>query len=243
MNIDNITKKTILYLIGWGALIEGKTFLIERDILQSLGKKKIHILMINYAHSTNKQDYMKKFEQYYSISFPEYVITFTQLQITDTWELMSKKFNTADIIYLGWWSTIRLYNTLKKYSIYEEILEQMKKGKTVVGRSAWALIFSDFYLTGSKDKTMQLRKGFWLIPCVMCAHFMQWGKEKIFLEKIAKKKTLWLGIDEGAAVKITNNSIKGITTSWSSIHTYNSWYQNKVPKKISIDEFFSFIKQ
>ena len=181
----------MLILVGGVSLRDDRTRAIELDIIELSQKKNPKILFIPFATNIDDGDYgLKKVIDCYSKiwDFEISQLLYSELSDIATYQ---KKIDEADIIYIGWWYTLRLLRAIRKNGFYSALLSAIEK-KVIVGRSAWALIFFERFLSESirNSKNVRCYTGLWYIPNVLgTAHFSEYGEQEL-LEKYTLKS--WL---------------------------------------------------
>jgi len=219
----------LLLIWGW-SLYPFETIHIEYPILKGIEKKNINILLIDFANYWSKKwPYQDKLDKAYSmiedICFNIKTLSY-QESINNQWYL-NRMIEWADIIYLWWWSPIKLLRYIKKLNLSTKLVNFYKRdNKTIIGRSAWAIIFFEKFLTSIPDKLNdwkyknRIYSGLWLINWLGVAHFSQWGRQNALIEATQKFKCNGLWIDENVWILIKDKQYKILSKDQNKLRKY-----------------------
>lgn len=213
-----------IFLIWWGSIKDWETDFIELEILKSVNKKEINILMINFANSLwNDENYLEKFKKAYK-RFPDFKINFYQILFSEinNEKVLDEKIKKSDIIYFWWWNTLQLKNNLPEKVFEKIIFENKNNSKILVWRSAWALIFFDKFLSeiSFENPKIGLFDWFNIFSWILTVHFSEYWEEKE-LEKFVKEiKINWIWMDEWTCLIFENWKFRTIKKQWKNIYNY-----------------------
>lgn len=202
--------KTWKIFLIWGWSIKNwETDFIEQKILESVWKKQINILMINYANSLKKDtNYLNKFRKSYD-KFNEYDISFDQLNYSESFidNIKNNKLNKADIIYFWWGNTLKLLKALKKNNLFNEIIKlYLYNNKIIVWRSAWALIFFEKFLSEKwiNNNSIWIFNWFNFLKWIWSVHLTEYNEWPLLEKFVLSRKLNWIWLDECSCLIIEN---------------------------------------
>lgn len=231
-----------IFLIWWGAIKNWETDFIEKEILSSVNKSEINILMINYANSIeNDTKYTDKFINAYS-NYDMYNIYFNQLNFEESFteEIVNDKLNKADVIYFWWWNTIKLKESLDKNKLFDLILKKyLYNNKIIAWRSAWALIFFERFLSEKSIDNSEIGvfDWYWLLKWLCSVHLTEF-KEWPILEKFVLETWVnWVWMDECTCLVIKDWQFSTIKKDWKGIYKYSHLYWSINIEDIFTDKF------
>lgn len=218
-----------IFLIGWGSIKEGETDFIEKQILESTGKKNINILMINFANSLwNDTNYLDKFKAAYS-KYSEYIIHFRQIFFNEiiSESIINNKIDWSDIIYFGWWNTVQLKNNFPE-KIFQKIIYAYDNNKKILaGRSAGALIFFKKFLSKQSD-SIGLFDWFGFFDEILMVHFSEYWEQKELKKYVQQTQIDGIWMDECTALIIDDGEWKVIKQDQKNIYKYSFGSDNSV---------------
>jgi peptidase E len=142
-----------------------------RSLLSCVKKEKVKIVILPFARDRSKweakiEELSQRFEEASESQKLEIIL------LSDSMEWRKEEISHADIIFLWWWNTEKLLNTLKTIPELSHLLDE----KIVAGSSAWALVFSKCYY---ENDTNTYHEWLWYLPYGMICH---WSNQNSQLE-------------------------------------------------------------
>ena len=214
-------------LIGGGEIGRGKASYemqhIDEEIVKLSNKEKPNFLFIGLASSyaDSYYDTIKKIYQNLGCE----TVYLKKSNIINNPDIVEKKINNADIIYIGGGDTIKLLDNIKEYHIDKLLNKAKEKDIVIAGISAGAILlskegYSDSYiLRGEKDK-YEFIKGLNFVDIVISPHYEKESNKTKELLKDKNNRKVYC-ISNCAALKIVDNKIEIIkSTKDAIIKTY-----------------------
>ncbi|MDR2971717.1 MAG: Type 1 glutamine amidotransferase-like domain-containing protein, partial [Bacteroidales bacterium] len=134
-------------------------------------------------------------------------------------QIVSKKIDNADIIYVGGGNTLKLMTLLRKYKVDVMLKNAYLKNKVLCGISAGAICWCEFGNSDSRSFTSGSNqlikvKGLGLINILMCPHYNSEKNRQNDLPRMMKNtyKIPAIAVDDGAALVINGDKYKIITS-------------------------------
>ncbi len=222
-----------LVLIGGGdigrANTKYETKEIDEEIVKLTGKEKPNFLFIGLA-SNFADSYYKTIKDIYKKLGCE-TGKISNKTLTHM-EVVEKKINEADIIYIGGGNTVKLVNTLKETGMDEMIRKAGDKGCVLAGISAGAITYlkyglSDVEIMEGVSNNYVKVDGLGFVDYMFVPHFSSDAKKKKDLEKILKENNniKALCVDNCCAIEF-NDGGKKLIKSNSNANCYEAIYDN-----------------
>ena len=222
-----------LVLIGGGDIGRNNTKYetkeIDEEIVRLTNKEKPNFLFIGLASSFADSYYKVIKDIYKNLGCETNKIsnkTLTHMEVVE------KKINDADIIYIGGGNTVKLVSTLKETGMDEMIRKAGDKGCVLAGISAGAITYlkyglSDIEIMEGVSNNYVKVDGLGFLDYMFVPHFSSDPKKKEDLEKVLKenKNVKALCVDNCAAVEFINNDMK-IIKSNKDASVFKVYYDN-----------------
>ncbi len=257
--IKNILKKTLLCVsekgdcMGKFVLIGGgecgrpgtvyETEVIDKEIISLTGKSKPNYLLIALA-SLKPELYYYVMRNVYEDIHECYTDQILMSDLED-YEILKKKIEWADIIYVGGGDTLKLMKSMRKYKMDQLLKEAYDNGKVLCGVSAGAICWCDYGNSDSRkitsDSENMIRvKGLGFLPVLLCPHYDVESYRKPSLKEMMKRtyKMPAIALDNGAALEVVDGEFRIITCFDWSTATKCYW-----KKSDYIEEKFQYGKQ
>lgn len=227
-----------LVLIGGGDIGKSNTKYetkeIDEEVVRLTGKEKPNFLFIGLASSFADSYYKIIKDIYKNLGCETGKIsnkTLTHMEVVE------KKINEADIIYIGGGNTVKLVNTLKENKMDKMLLESGKRGCVLAGISAGAITYckhglSDVEITEGISNNYVKIDGLGFLDYMFVPHFSKDPKKKEDLEKTLKenKNIKALCVDNCCAIEFDNDNVKVIKSN-KNAKAYEASYDNKLIMK------------
>lgn len=132
--------------------------------------------------------------------------------------LVEQKIKDADIIYIGGGDTIKLLDAVSLYHLEPLLREAMEKDTVLAGISAGAILlakegYSDSYILRGESSDYSFVSGLAFTDISITPHFHSDSKKTEQLKNdLYKSKKKVYGIENGAALKIMNDTISVISS-------------------------------
>lgn len=201
---------------------------IDEEIVRLSGKDKPKFLFIGLASSFADSYYKKIKDIYKELGCETGKIsnkTLTHMEVVE------KKINEADIIYVGGGDTYKLMNDIKATGMDKMLLAALDRGCVMAGVSAGAIMWckyglSDYkILSGVSDK-FHLIDGLGILDFTFVPHYSKDDNRKEDLKEIIKDTDMKvLGFDNCTAIVIDGNNKKYIR-SQNDRNVYDVSYKN-----------------
>lgn len=224
-----------IVLIGGGDIGRNNTKYetkeIDEEIVRLTNKEKPNFLFIGLASSFADSYYKVIKDIYKNLGCETGKIsnkTLTHMEVVE------KKINDADIIYIGGGNTVKLVNTLKETGMDKMLLNALKKGCVLAGISAGAITYSKYGLSdieimeGVSNNYVKV-DGLGFINYMFAPHFSSDPKKREDLEKVLKenKSVKALCVDNCCAVEFNDDKIN-IIKSNKDASTFKAYYDNSL---------------
>jgi dipeptidase E len=228
-----------LVLIGGGdigrANTKYETKEIDEEIVRLANKDRPNFLFIGLASSFADSYYKVIKDIYKNLGCETGKIsnkTLTHIEVVE------KKINDADIIYIGGGNTVKLVNTLKETGMDKMLYNALKRNCVLAGISAGAITYLKYGLSdveimdGTSDNYVKV-DGLGFLDYMFVPHFSSVPKKKEDLEKVLKenKNIKALCADNCCAIEFNDDDMK-IIKSKKDASVYEAYYD----KKFKIDE-------
>lgn len=208
--------------------------LIDKKIVELSGKEKPNFLFIGLANKYPDSYYDKIKNIYKKLGCVTGKIsnkTLTHMEVVE------KKINEADIIYIGGGDTYKLMRAVKDNGIDKMLDDALKRGCVMSGISAGAIIWcknglSDYMIEAGKSDKFHLIDGLGYLDFTYVPHYSKNDNRKNDLKEIIKDKNYKvLGFDNCTAIVIENNKSSYIR-SLEDRNVYEvSYINNKYKEK------------
>ena len=231
-----------MVLIGGGDIGRNNTKYetkeIDEEIVKLTNKEKPNFLFIGLASSFADSYYKVIKDIYKNLGCETGKIsnkTLTHMEVVE------KKINEADIIYIGGGNTVKLVDTLKETGMDKMLKKSGENGCVLAGISAGAITYcksglSDIeIMEGVSDNYVKV-DGLGFLDYMFAPHFSSDPKKKDDLKKVLdeNKKITALCTDNCAALEFINNDIKIIKSNKDAC-VFKAYYDNE----FKIDEIKS----
>ncbi len=222
-----------IVLIGGGDIGRNNTNYetkeIDEEIVRLTNKEKPNFLFIGLASSFADSYYKVIKDIYKNLGCETGKISNKTLAHM---EVVEKKINDADIIYIGGGNTVKLVNTLKETGMDEMIRKAGERNVVLAGISAGAITYSKHGLSdieimeGVSTNYVKI-SGLGFLDYMFVPHFSSDSKKREDLEKVLKenKSVKALCSDNCSAVEFNGNEIK-IIKSNKDAKCYKAYYDN-----------------
>lgn len=224
-----------LVLIGGGDIGRNNTKYetkeIDEEIVRLTNKEKPNFLFIGLASSFADSYYKVIKDIYKNLGCETNKIsnkTLTHMEVVE------KKINDADIIYIGGGNTVKLVSTLKETGMDEMIKKAGDKGCVLAGISAGAITYlkyglSDIEIMEGVSNNYVKVDGLGFLDYMFVPHFSSDPKKKEDLEKVLKenKSIKALCIDNCSAVEFNDDGMK-IIKSNKDASAFEAYYDNEL---------------
>lgn len=201
-----------IYLIGGGEIHKGETAAIDADIKKSARPGSVFTFFPTAAYDS--EGYIQRITEVYDNDFK--IINPTVAQGA---QFAIDAIKQASVIYLGGGVTKELMDRFSDLRLVEHLFDALDRGVVIVGISAGALALSEYYIHEEDDGTLELKKGWGIIPTCTIVH----AKQNIFEKAVAEFRSAlpanlpFNGIPECLALKYEGAkvSVVGVGEVWS----------------------------
>ena len=222
-----------MVLIGGGDIGRNNTKYetkeIDEEIVKLTNKEKPNFLFIGLASSFADSYYKVIKDIYKNLGCETGKIsnkTLTHMEVVE------KKINEADIIYIGGGNTVKLVDTLKETGMDKMLKKSGENGCVLAGISAGAITYcksglSDIeIMEGVSDNYVKVN-GLGFLDYMFVPHFSSDPKKKDDLEKVLKenKSVKALCTDNCCAVEFNDDRMK-IIKSNKDARAFKAYYDN-----------------
>ena len=222
-----------MVLIGGGDIGRNNTKYetkeIDEEIVKLTNKEKPNFLFIGLASSFADSYYKVIKDIYKNLGCETGKIsnkTLTHMEVVE------KKINEADIIYIGGGNTVKLVDTLKETGMDKMLKKSGENGCVLAGISAGAITYcksglSDIeIMEGVSDNYVKVN-GLGFLDYMFVPHFSSDPKKKDDLEKVLKenKSVKALCTDNCCAVEFNDDRMKIIKSNKDS-RAFKAYYDN-----------------
>lgn len=218
-----------------------ETQAIDTEIISLTCKKSPNFLLI--ALGNNDPDlYFRTLGKIYK----DFGCNVDELKKTDLdrYDVIEKKIQWADIIYVGGGNSLRLMNIFRKYHITELLEEAYRRNKVLCGLSAGAICWCDYGNSNSRKETSNkiIRvRALGFLHVLLCPHYDVDINRKISLKEMMKRtyKIPALALDNCAAIEVLDDEFRIISSNQKAQATKCFWKEGIfVEEKIEKDKFY-----
>lgn len=196
--------------IGGGEVSQKETLVIDRTIVNFIKKEHPRVLFIPTA-SCDSEEYWIAFKKVYDeLSCFTDVLWSIREKLSD--EAVQKKFEWADVIYVGGGNTLLLMNFLKKPIVNSCILNAWKKGVVLAGLSAGAMCWFEQGISDAVPNTFIPINGLGLISGTCCVDYSRKERKDACRTLFPIINKPLVGIDKNTALVIQDERYSYIRT-------------------------------
>lgn len=199
-----------------------ETLPIDKEIIRSTGKKHPRLLFIPTA-SHDARLYIDTVQKYFGQRLGCRIDTLLVATDAPDRTATKEKISNADIIYVGGGNTLFLMKRWRKFGVDKLLKQAWTEGKVMAGVSAGAICWfkygsSDSRAMNKPGSSNYIRvKGLGLINATLSPHHIREQQRKLELVKMIKKHGgLGLAVDDHAALEITDDEFRVITSKPTS---------------------------
>ncbi len=228
-------------LIGGGDIGKNgkyETKIIDKKIVEICNKKEPIMLFVGLAssYSDSYYDMIKKIYQDLGCK----TTYLKRKNLINNPDIVDKKIEDADIIYIGGGDTIKLIEDVYEFQLDKKLRNAYQRGTILVGMSAGAILlskegFSDSYILRNESTHYKFLKGLNIIHISICPHFdLNSMKEEELKKNLNQRRKMVYALENKTALLIEDNQIDVIKTKEEHIYLcYNkdSKYQIEEYKK------------
>jgi len=232
-----------LMLIGGGSNGHGSSLYetreIDEEIVKMTGKINPTFLFIGLANSYS--------DAYYDVMKGIYrnlgcnTVYLKKSNIIKNPDIVKKKINDADIIYMGGGDTIKLISSLRQYNIDKLILEAVEKGCVLAGISAGAIAISnsglsDYQIINNISEKYVFATGLAIVNIDICPHGNDSKRIQDLKGSLKNTNKKVLVLENGTALKINGEKkdiVKSISKAKATIGYWKDdiWIQEEFSNK------------
>lgn len=215
-----------------------ETWPMDQEIIRLTGKEHPNFLLL--AHSQpleNQERYFNTMKDIYGWMYGCECKDLKSDQLTNE-KAVKSLIDWADIIYEGWWDTLRMI-TLWKETWFDKVLkEAWESGKVMCGLSAWANCRFE------KCSSDSLKIQYWpdqpligvdclgFVKGLYVPHADEPGREENIKELLEKEPNqIWLLFSNCAALEIVDDEYRVITSNDAQNHGIEKAYGKKTYRK------------
>lgn len=144
--------RTKIFLIGGGLMRLGQTESIDQWLVENAPRnKQVPNVLLVPAAGGDRSEYIEDFTRRYT-TLGAQVDTLFLIQKVPSFEIIRRKVDNADVIYIGAGDPDLLLRTLITYNMVERLRQATLRGTLIVGISAGAAIFGKNFLTFKIEK-------------------------------------------------------------------------------------------
>lgn len=215
---------------------------MDKEIVKMAGKNNPSLLFIAFTQKTAESA-----EDYFNIinrNFSALGCNCEHLREKDLqdMEIVKKKINSANIIYVGGGNTLRLMNVLRKHKIDKMLEVAGNNGAVLCGVSAGAICWHNFGNSDSRRFTSNSTKlikvtGLGFVNALFCPHYDAESSRQDDLKRMMKNtKGVALAFENCSALKIDGNKFEIIKSKNTAKAWKCYWLKGKYVKK-ELDQF------
>ena len=222
-----------LVLIGGGDIgrnnTKYETAKIDNYVVKLSGKAKPNLLFIGLASSFSDSYYKYIKDIYSNLGCETGKISNKTLKNID---VVKRKIDEADIIYIGAGDTLKLLNLLKEYKMDDMIRSACNRGCVVVGISAGAIALcksgvSDYEIMNNISNNYVLINGLGILDIMFVPHYNTDDKKTSDVKNILNgtKKVAYC-LENCTALSVIEDEISTIKCN-DNAKAYKVYYENK----------------
>lgn len=241
--------------IWWGEIRVGNpkhTLEIDKRIVELSWKSSPMLLFIPTASNDSESYYDCVKSQFTNLGCKTDVLYLTKNRYSN--QQLEDKILSTDIIYVGWWNTLKMMTIWRKLWVDKILYNAYQKWVVLSGLSAWSICWFNYWNSDSRKFTSwsdKLIKVTWLgfIDALHCPHYDSESFRKQDLKRMMKS-TSWvaIAIDDGCALEVVDNTYKIISTKdWGDAYKvyWKKWnfYEEKLIKNIYYSDIQNLISK
>lgn len=221
---------------------------IDREIITMTNKTNPNFLLIALGND-NPQMYYDTLGLIYKEKFCCCIDQLTREDLR-YFEIIKKKIEWADVIYIGGGNSLRLLKLMRKYGVDQLLRDAFIDNKVLCGLSAGAISWCDYgnshsTNTGIVEKDYIKVRALGLIHIMLCPHFDSDPNRNKSLMRIMKrlKGTTAIALNDCTAIEVIDNKFRIITSKHSGnafkIYWKDGEYVREILKKNKFMELHS----
>ena len=224
---------------------KSETYEINKEIVELSEKTNPNLLFIPTA-SSDSAIFYENIKIYFKKEFNCNVDRLQLIEERPTFDEIKCKIDNADIIYVGGGNTLKMMTIWRRIGVDKLLIEAYEKGKVMCGSSAGGICWFEYGNSDSRKFTSNSNKlikvsGLGVIKALNCPHYGQQECREQSLKEMMKKvhKIVAIGVDEGVAIEIINDTYRIITSNENHFAYKVYWKNNQYHKeKIACDKQF-----